>query len=207
MKASEIDWGVLRGAIILLALSLLVGVAALATSPQFWSKQEAGLKRERSRLLAARGHYHALDDEEDIIATYLPRYLALEEQGLIGREQRLDWIDALREAAREAKVPQLEYVIDAQRPFDTGMELNVGDYRVYASSMRLQLGLSHEGDLLRLLDALRTDVAGLFGVNGCRIARRNRELVMAPDARNLDAQCVLNFITVRRLDNVAGVGQ
>jgi len=206
MKASEIDWSVLRGSAILLALSLVVGIVALASSHQFWSAQEAALKRERSRLLATRGHYHALDEEEDIIATYLPRYVALEEQGLIGREQRLDWIDALREAASEAKVPRLEYVIDAQRRFETGMQLNVGDYRVYASSMRLSLGLLHEGDLLRLLDTLRDDVAALFGVNGCRIARAEEALRLAPDASNLEAQCVLNFITIRRLDNVAGVG-
>jgi len=206
VTASDIDWRVLRGSVILLLVSLLVGGVALASSYRFWSAQDVSLKRERSRLVSTRGQYHALDEEEDIIATYLPRYAELERQGIIGREQRLDWIDALRQASREAKVLRLEYVIDAQRQFQTGLELNVGDYRVYASSMRMDLGLLHEGDLLRLLEDLRGEVSGLFGVNGCHVSRAHPELRAVPDERNLEARCVLNFITIRGADNASGAG-
>jgi hypothetical protein len=63
--------------------------------------------------------------------------------------------------------------------------------------MRLDFGLLHEGDLLRLLAGLREEVAGLFGVNGCRLTRRGDTLDAAPGASNLEALCVLNFITLR----------
>ncbi len=204
MRAGELDWDLLRGSVVLLVVSLVVAGVALAASYHFWNKQETALERERSALLTARSQYQALDDEEDIIATYLPRYVALEAEGIIGREQRLDWIDVLRESARAVQVPRLEYVIAAQRPFETGMLLNVGDYGVYASSMRLDVGLLHEGDLLELLGRLRREVSGLFGVSGCRMMRTDRELRLAPDASNVEAQCVLNFYTIRRSDAAGG---
>ena len=147
--------------------------------------------------MSARNQYHTLDDEEDIIATYLPLYSALEDQGIIGREQRLDWIEVLRESARAAQVQRLAYVIDAQQVFDTGVNLQVGNYRVYSSSMRLNLGLLHEGDLPRFLSRLRDSVSGLFAVTDCSMARAGAGLAMSADAANVNVRCVLDFITIR----------
>jgi hypothetical protein len=205
MKLAEVDWSVLRGGLIMLVISAVIGIGALAASHRFWSMHHTVLTRERTALLATRGQYHALDEEEDIIATYLPRYVELENGGIIGREQRLDWIDVLRESARDAKVPRLEYTIAAQERFDPGFKLNIGDYGVYSTSMRLKLGLLHEGDLLELLDRFRASVAGLFGVTGCSMMRADHELRMAPDASNVEATCELNFITLRD-PSLAGAG-
>lgn len=204
MRPAEVDWGLLRGAIILLVISALIAGVALAVSHSFASQQQNALQRERSTFLAARSKYHALDEEEDIIATYLPRYLALEEAGIIGREQRLDWIDVLREAGRAARVQTLSYVLNAQQRFEPGISLNIGDYAVYVSSMRVDLGLLHEGDLLEFLDHMREQVPGLFGVNGCRMLRAARTTRMAADAVNVEVQCQLNFYTIRKPESAGG---
>lgn len=204
MRVSEVDWRLLRGAIILLAISVLVAGASLAASHSFTSERQNALQRESSAFLAARSKYHALDEEEDMIATYLPRYQALEEAGIIGREQRLDWIDVLREAGRMARVQTLSYVLNAQQRFEPGINLNIGDYAVYVSSMRLDIGLLHEGDLLEFLDHLREQVPGLFGVNGCRMLRTDRTLRMAADAVNVEVQCLVNFYTIRKTDAAGG---
>jgi hypothetical protein len=200
MRLSDIDWRLLRGAIILLVISALVAGASLAASHSFTSRQYSALQRERSTFIAARSQYHALDEEEHIIATYLPRYLALEEAGIIGREQRLDWIDVLREAGRAARVQSLSYVLNAQQRFEPGMELSIGDYAVFVSSMRLDIGLLHEGDLLEFLDRLRSQMPGLFGVNGCRMLRTDRTLRLAADAVNIEVRCLVNFYTIRQPD-------
>lgn len=204
MRPSEIDWNVLRGAVVLLVVAVLISGTALALGYQFDGEQEAGLQRARSAFMSARNQYHTLDDEEDLIATYLPRYSALEDQGVIGREQRLDWIDVLRESARAAQVQRLAYVIDAQRVFDTGVKLEIGDYRVYSSSMRLNLGLLHEGDLLRFLSRLRDGVSGLLAVSDCSLTRAGAEVSTSVDATNVDARCVLDFITIRGPEQAPG---
>lgn len=204
MKFSEIDWSVLRGSFVLLIVSILVAGAALSASYRFWSKQDIVLKRAQSALSSASGQYHALDDEENIIATYLPRYTALEEEGIIGREQRLDWIDVLRETARTVKVPHLEYAIEAQQPFDLGMDLGVGDYSVFASNMSLTLGLLHEEDLVRFFVDLSQNASGLFGVTGCEMSRSAETLSNQPQATNISASCVLKFITIRGPESPSG---
>jgi len=204
MKISEIDWSILRGSLILLIVSTLVAGAALNASYRFWSKQDTVLKRASVALSSARGQFHALDEEEDIIATYLPRYASLEEEGIIGREHRLDWIDVLRETARTVKVPSLEYAIEAQRPFDVGWDLKVGDYSVYASSMRLTLGLLHEGDLTRFLAGLTKNAPGLFGVTGCDMARGVETISSQSLDSNVNATCVLKFITIRAPEPLSG---
>jgi len=204
MKWSEIDWSLLRGCMVLVVVAVLVAGSALVASYQFRDQQVSKLRTARAAFLAARNQYQALDDEEDIIATYLPRYSTLEDRGIIGREQRLDWIDVLRESARAVQVPRLEYTIEAQRAFETGLDLQVGDYTVYATNMRLDLGLLHEGDLLRLLARMRENVSGLFGVSGCVMVRPRAELEMGPDATNVEARCVLNFFTLRKPETLAG---
>lgn len=204
MKFSEIDWSILRGSLILLVISVVVATVALSASYRFWGEQDVVLKRASSALSSARSQYHALDDEEDIIATYLPRYASLEEEGIIGRERRLDWIDVLRETARTVQVPRLEYAIDAQRAFDVGWDLRVGDYSVYASSMRLNLGLLHEGDLLRFLGDLSKNAPGLFGVTGCDMQRASDALAKDAQSTNVRATCVLKFITIRGPELRAG---
>jgi hypothetical protein len=201
MRVSEVDWRLLRGAIILLVISALIAGASLAASHSFASRQQDALQRERSAFMAARSKYHALDEEENIIATYLPRYLALEDAGVIGREQRLDWIDVLREAGRAARVQSLSYVLNAQHRFEPGIELSIGDYAVYVSSMRLDIGLLHEGDLLEFLDRMGSQMPGLFGVNGCRMLRTDQTLLVAADAVNIDVQCLVNFYTIRKPDS------
>ena len=204
MKLADVDWGVLRWSLIGLALALLVAGVAAAASHAFWQKHDTVLKRTEAQFLSARAQYQTLDEEEDVIARYLPRYVALQQGGIIGREQRLDWIDSLREAARAVGVPDLQYTIEAQSFFNPGVRLEMGDYQLYSSTVRLTAGLLHEEDLFNLLDRLRRRVAGLFGVRSCDLMRGGDAIKMVHDAVNIRATCELQFITIRKDGGEAG---
>jgi hypothetical protein len=75
--------------------------------------------------------------------------------------------------------------------------VRAGPFRVYASTMRLSAGLVHEEDLLRLLEALERRAAGSFNVESCTI-RRGRAGELAPFGENLQADCSLQWFTVRK---------
>lgn len=198
MKAAEIDWMELRGALVMLIIALIISGGALAASAQFSKAKNRIHQRERAQYLNARNHYHTLDQEEGLIATYLPRYVALENSGIIGREKRLDWIESLRQSARQSQVAKLRYKIDAQKPFVTGLESEIGDYRIYSSTMSINLDLLHEGDLFTLLDNFDRSVTGLYGLGDCDLRRGAAQISMQPDAVNVVAQCHLNFLTIRK---------
>ncbi len=197
MKLAEIDWGILRGAIILLVLVVVVSGGLLGGSYYFWKKKDAEYQRENRALLAARSQYQNIDMEEKVIEDYFPRYKALETAGIIGNERRLDWIDTLRRAAQRVELPTLRYVIESQRLFRPEFPLPEGVFQVFASEMALDLGLLHEGDLPTLLADLNRNATGLYTVAECDLRRAQTEFIKNPNAVNLTAQCGLRWLTIK----------
>jgi hypothetical protein len=201
VRAAEIEWRVLRGSIILLVVAVVITAGSLVGSYQFASSKNKIHKREQAKYLSARAQYHTLDVEEGLIAIYLPRYVALENAGIIGREKRLDWIESLRQSAKQSQVAKMQYDISAQKLFETKIPLDVGDYKIYASTMRLNVGLLHEGDLFTLLDNLNSSITSLYGLSECDLKRKGAEISNEVDAVNLSARCNLNFLTIRKSDS------
>jgi len=200
VRAAEIEWSVLRGSMILLVIAVIISAGSLVGSYQFANSKNKIHKREQARYLSARTQYHTLDEEEGLIAIYLPRYVALENAGIIGREKRLDWIESLRQSAKQSQVAKMQYDISAQKLFETKIPLDVGDYKIYASTMSLNIDLLHEGDLFTLLDNLNSSLTGLYGLSACDLKRKGSEISNEVDAVNLSAHCDVNFLTIRKTD-------
>jgi len=121
----------------------------------------------------------------------------LQERGIIGEEQRLDWVEVLKDIRDRRRLIDLRYDISPQRALDSTA---VGDFAFYASSMKLQLKLLHEEDLSRLLADLRQQAKALIRVNSCNVER----LPPAAEERaggwaNLLADCEIDWITLREV--------
>lgn len=199
VKPGEIDWSVLRGSVALLLVSLLVSGGVLGGSYYFWAKMDKEYRKQNSKLLNIRHRYQTIDDEERIIQTYLPRYRGLEERGVIGREQRLNWIEKLREVSQDLKLPSVQYSIDTQTPFKPDFPVQeMADFRIYTSRMTLKLGLLHEEDLPRLLAELDEAANGVYSVSKCVIRRNGATFGRNPTKANLTADCELEWLTVRQ---------
>ncbi len=199
MKLAEVDWGILRGALILLVICVAIGAGLMSTSYSFWEKQDRAYSAAHSAMLGARTQYHSIDEEEKIIEAYFPVYRDLESKGIIGKERRLDWIDNLRGAAQRVELPALSYLIDSQERFKTDLPFQLGSYQIYSSSMKLDLGLLHEEDLSALLNDLDRHAGGLYTVVDCDLRRSQPTFVKKPDAVNLKAACDLQWLTIKPL--------
>lgn len=198
MKLDQVDWSVLRGALLLLIVSLAISGGLLWSSYYFFGEMNSKYKREQSTLLAIRAQYQNIDEEQNIIEQFLPVYRELESAGIIGQERRLDWIDTLRQASQRVDLPQLRYVIDSQRIYTPEFPLPGGTFRIFSSEMRLDLGLLHEGDLSALFEDLDQNAMGLYTVSSCNMRRAHAPFVKRPDATNLDADCTLRWLTVKQ---------
>jgi hypothetical protein len=198
VRLEDIDWRVLRGALVLLLFSVSVSAVLWWVSHRFWEDMERTYQREHNALVSVRSRYQTIDQEEERIRALMPAFSELQERGIIGREQRLDWVETLRRAVEELKLPSLRYAIDSQQPYEPDFPVPVGgSFRPYASTMTLDLGLLHEGDLPALLDVLERSARGLYSVADCRIRRTRPELGRDPRESNLQAQCRLRWLTVR----------
>lgn len=200
MKLAEVDWPLLRGALAGLTVCLVVAGLVAGASYEFVESKRTALRVEKSKLLGIRGKYQTIDEEERLIEEYLPRFVALEERGVIGREFRLDWIETLRGASTELKLPELRYAIDTQDGYQPDFPVNPGAFQIYASKMRLDLGLLHEGDLPALLERIERDARGLYRVSDCALTRTASTLDLDPTKPNVRANCTLDWLTVRRPD-------
>lgn len=200
MNLGEFDWGVLKGALALFFICTAVSVSLLSWSYYFWGKMNGDYRRQHASLMSIRSKYQTVDDEERIMESYLPRYRDLEERGIVGPEQRLNWVEALRDASAQVKLPSLRYSIDAQAPYEADFPLTTGEFGIFASKMTLDLGLLHEGDLPAVLMELDRYAAGHYSVASCDIQRKGREFGRSAREANLQAICDLNWFTIRPPD-------
>lgn len=197
MKASDIDWRVLRGALMLLGISILVCAALVYAGVHYGEIAANEMTNQRRQLISVRGEYQALDDEQKLMETYLPQYVALEDRGVIGKERRLDWIETLRAVAKEGRLTSLRYELFPQDEYTPEFPLPEGQYKVFSSGMRLDVGLLHEGDLAFLLRRLQKNSTGIFTLSKCSLRRKFSEVKIDPKAVNIDASCELRWFTVK----------
>jgi hypothetical protein len=154
------------------------------------------LAAARGELTEARKRVQQSGEERDMISTYVGPYTALVERGVIGEEQRLSWVDALREANNQAQLFGVEYEVLAQQPYSFTTEVQAGGLPVQQSLMKLKFGLLYEDDLLTFFRTLQAKSVGAFALNQCMIERLSREATRPANAPTLRAECELAWITI-----------
>ncbi len=190
----------LARALVPLALALGASAAMIAGAHHYRGAEEARLVESARELRELRVKFRSIDDEKRRIEALLPRFRALEAQGIIGPETRLDWVEVLRAASRRLALPELRYALGTQERLPADFPAKADAFGVYRSLMELDLGLLHEDDLLRLLDRMERESRGLFSVSSCRIRRTGAHFVPLPAAVNLRAACVLEWFSLRNAD-------
>jgi hypothetical protein len=201
MKREDVDWSVLRGALIAFVLCVSAGALLAGGGHVLMKRKQQEFTRNNLQFQAISGKYLAVDEEEKLIKKYFPRFLELYHGGVIGREDRLNWIETLRDAGERLRIPSLNYEISSQGVYAPTFPLNLGRYQLFASPMTLSMQALHEGDLLRLIQLLDTRASGHYSLQACRISRLSQGLnTMSADRPNLGIQCDLDWFTIKLAD-------
>lgn len=195
-----IDWRALRGSIALFAFALTLGAIVAGGAIRFHDEALRGHERQKGRLESIRSRYRTIDEQKRLIETWSPPFRALQAGGIIGEEQRLAWIETLRDVAAHVRLPSLRYRIEPRTVYEGGLDLETGGYRLFSTVVRLEAGLLHEGDLERLIRELAARDAGLYRIERCDVRRAGPSFVMRPGAVNLAAECDLRWITLARVE-------
>jgi len=198
--ANRVDWPILRGTLVVFVLSLAASAGMVTASFYFRQNMEREYQAHHAEFREASRKYLAVDDEERLIDQFFPEFRRLFDAGLLGRERRLSWLEALRRAGDANDLKQVTYKLDAQREASPDFSIALGNYRLYASAMSLNLSLLHEGDLLRVLQALDRDALGQYAVKRCVLKRSGERVDLSAEGANLNADCTLDWWTI----NLAG---
>lgn len=194
MKLGRADLRKLQPGILLVVLAVAVGVAAVYLANQAKADAQKARLVVRAQLQEADGKLKQVRQEETEVKQKSIVFNKLAERGIIGDEQRLDWVELLKEIRDKHRLIDLQYEISPQRMLDKPGD----DFSFFVSAMKVQLKLLHEEDLLRLLDALRSQAKALVRVRSCQVER----LPATGDDRSggrahLLADCEIDWLTLR----------
>ncbi len=201
MKRDDIDWKVLRGALIGFVVCAAAGGALAAGGHYALKKKQLEFMRSNAQFQSVSGRYLAVDEEEKQIKRYYPRFLDLYHGGIIGQEERLNWIEVLRDAGERLRIPNLSYEIRSQGMFTPSFPVDLGRFQLYSSEMTFSLQALHEGDLTRLLQLLDAKAKGLFSLHECRMSKVTQVIdTGSADKANLAINCEMNWFTIKLAD-------
>jgi hypothetical protein len=154
------------------------------------------LQMQQQQLLQAQQRLRTSGQEKETIIKYLPQYQHLIDIGFIGQEKRLEWVDGLRKIHKDRKLFNISYSINPQEPYTVGFLPNLGRFTLNRSLMKLELSMLHEGDLILLVDELRTAQASPFIVRSCELTRitgaKSNNFVP-----NMLGECEIDWLTLR----------
>jgi len=200
MKSEIIDWKILRGALILLVLSISISGSLVYGANYFRQQMQMEFNRANAAFRAISTRYLTVDEEEKLVRSYLPRFVQLYQGGIIGNEQRLNWIEVLRAIGDEYKIPSLSYQIESQQVYTPGYPLNMGRYRLNSSNMLLIMQLLHEGDLFRIFEKLNENAKGSYTLKSCNISQSVQGISEIGNAANVLVRCELQWFTIQLAD-------
>lgn len=185
-----------RRALLCFAATAVLSLVALQLSSGYRERQAQRLDLAQKERMAAATVFNQVETEKREIRAYAPRFLALRQRGLIGEENRLAWIDAIRLSQQRRHLLPLTYDISAQQAMAVPLPLSMGQYQLRGSKMQLHMDLLHEMDMLNFFDDLRQ--SGYFAVQDCVLKRGAGGAVAAgaePGA-TLSADCSLLWLTL-----------
>lgn len=200
MSDKKIDFQELKLSVICFSVSLIVAAAMIGGSWYLQSQMKREVQNNRSRFQSISQQYLMVDQEEGYIEDFYPDYKQLIEDGLLGQEHRLNWIEVLRNANENNRFLSLNYQISTQDEYRFEFPVSMGSFKIYASTMKLDLKLLHEGDLLYLFNELDNKAKGHYTVKRCKFNRDGNIISKDISKSNLITDCELNWYNIKKSD-------
>jgi len=179
------------------AFVLLVGAGVALI---LWSHQVlVGAKRQLSIVSAERAKNSErllrIADEEREVKEKIAVYRQLAALGILGREHRLEWADAIKRIRAQRGLIDLRYRVAPQRSL-VSVPGKPGTIDFYASTMTVTLALLHEEDLFGFLNDLRASGNAYYAVRSCTLSRTGVPPTAASLAARVNATCDIDLITI-----------
>jgi hypothetical protein len=185
-----------------LSLPLALAAALLAAGGALIWSADAALKSAQRTAAAAQAERQQngerlarIAEEEREVKQKIDVYQRLKALHILGEERRLEWADAVTRIRTQRELLDLRYRVERQRLL-VSLPGKPGNVDIYASAMRVDLALLHEGDLLRFLADLRDSGNAYYSVRSCQLGRSGPAGGGATIAPRLRADCNIDLITI-----------
>jgi hypothetical protein len=185
-----------------LALPVLAALLLLgAGGGLIWAADAALKAAQRQAAVAQRERQLStqrlarIAEEEREVKEKLDVYQRLKALNIIGEERRIEWADAMARIRVQRELLDVRYRVERQRLLLSAPG-KPGNIDFYASTMRVDLQLLHEEDLLRFLGDLRDSGNAYYSVRNCAMTRTGVAGAGATMSARLRADCAIDLITL-----------
>jgi hypothetical protein len=179
----------IAAAFILLGAALIYSAGGALRAAQSQLAAAQAERRQNNERLAR------ISEEEREVKEKIDVYQRLKGLGILGEERRLEWADAITRIRKERELLDLRYVVERQRLLSS-VPGKPGNVDFYASTMKVDMALLHEEDLLRFLADLRQSGNAFYSVRRCALSRTGQAVTGSTMAPRLRAECEIDLVTV-----------
>jgi hypothetical protein len=200
MKLTAHDFGNLRWSILLCVVLILAGAGAVSASLYLGKQEEKINKQVHAQYADIQGKLARANDERTEILEKIGRYEEMNARGYIGQEHRLEWVERIAQIKTQRRLIDIQYELSPQKPVDPGVLPGgsvAGGYELMASTMKFQMQLLHEDDLLGFLGDLVGSVQALLVPRRCDVERIPKSDSARGIAPQLKADCTVEWVTLR----------
>ncbi len=186
-----------------LALPALAGVALLAAGAGLvWGAGES-LRAAKQQLAVAQAErmqngerLARIAEEEREVKEKIEVYQQLKQFNILGEERRLEWADAITRIRAQRDLLDVRYRVERQRLL-VSLPGKPATVDFFASTMKVNLALLHEEDLVRFLADLRNSGNAYYMVKRCALSRTGQAATGTGIVPRLRAECDIDLVTLR----------
>jgi hypothetical protein len=181
---------------VIAAVALAAGAALIWTAGQALARAQVQLAVAKAEQQQNTERLARIAEEEREVREKLSVYQRLKSLDILGEENRLEWADAIARIRRERELLDLRYTIERQKLL-LSVPGKPASVDFFSSTMKVDLALLHEEDLLRFLADLRDSGHAYYSVRRCDISRTGQALSGATMTPRLRAECDIDLITIQ----------
>jgi len=194
---SKLDFNFLKNSLIFLAVAVMLSLAFIFGGLQFEQSKFDEYSKTRSSLERTHVKYKKLVDDLDLLQLYRESYKGYKQNGLIGAERRLTWIETLEAVNDDLKLPKLTYALAPQEEFKRPKFTHDKKILVNSTPMLMNIDLLHEEDLFKVFNGIQERIDNLFTIDQCTLSRKQSSgALLNTRSANLNSNCLMRWITV-----------
>jgi len=195
MRLTPREWRKLAlPAIVCLALAA-TGAALILAARQSVRAADQSLAAAQAERARNTQRLATIAEEEREVSQKIAFYQQLKDLNILGEERRLEWADTIARIRAQRELLDLRYRVERQKLL-VSAEGKPANVDFFGSTMKVQLALLHEEDLVRFLSDLRASGNAYYSVKRCTLVRTGQAATGASIVPRLRAECEIELITI-----------
>ncbi|MEK9940165.1 MAG: hypothetical protein VW548_04280 [Methylotenera sp.] len=177
-------------------MMLLISICGSISAWQFYQHQANTLRILQQQLSSLESQQRVRYRQQKLLIDYLPQYRSLLQSGLIGQHQPILWLQQLQQIQQSNHLFPVQYSLSKPQTYS----IPLYGVRPIASTMKFEMALLHEEDLLTLLNGLKSSQSGGFLLRSCILSQLSvSEEHMQLLKPHLKAKCELDWLSITPL--------